>query len=519
MKISLLFIVLLCTLFQNGTSFTPKLGKNIVIKQKSIRMATTSTKPETPSIINNNSLTSILQNLNLQKVSEKLSDNIQFLIEDSMRIRYIIPMIIRVSFFLGQGVTLSAIGIDKPAVDSEQTTSTQLNPVSVIAALQDALLTDNVDLLAQPDAELADELANQVSDDELQRNLFAKNFASIIGLLRKELKNIENGDYKLPYDLDLRENSGIISRRQWNPVAVASQLISYTRDRREVLDRRDRKDGKELTKTWQSNKYPDYYLQNFHYQSDGWFSSKSAKLYDYQVESLFLGTADAMRRQILPSIKNYFDELVAHKGIDKADIKHLDVATGTGRFASFVLDNHNTLDTTVLDLSPFYLQEARTLLKRFPQVKYMQAAAEEIAMDDASVDAITCVYLFHELPFEVRLEALKEFYRVLKPGGKLFFVDSAQKGEVPYDRVLKGFTIIAHEPYYMNYSEMDLSGMMTGVGFQVDSSDVHWVSKSVVATKPKHNPTTTTTTTTTITTVDVEEKLEKVEVEIVEDEE
>jgi ubiquinone/menaquinone biosynthesis C-methylase UbiE len=27
-------------------------------------------------------------------------------------------------------------------------------------------------------------------------------------------------------------------------------------------------------------------------------------------------------------------------------------------------------------------------------------------------------------------QAAKEFARVLKPGGKLFFVDSAQKGEV-----------------------------------------------------------------------------------------
>jgi hypothetical protein len=35
----------------------------------------------------------------------------------------------------------------------------------------------------------------------------------------------------------------------------------------------------------------------------------------------------------------------------------------------------------------------------------------------------------------------------------VFFVDSAQKGEVPYDRILEGFTIIAHEPYYLNYTK------------------------------------------------------------------
>jgi len=49
------------------------------------------------------------------------------------------------------------------------------------------------------------------------------------------------------------------------------------------------------------------------------------------------------------------------------------------------------------------------------------------------------VYLFHELPEEVRSEVVKEWYRVLKPGGKIFFVDSAQAGEVAYDRVLEVF--------------------------------------------------------------------------------
>jgi len=103
--------------------------------------------------------------------------------------------------------------------------------------------------------------------------------------------------------------------------------------------------------------------------------------------------------------------------------------------------------------------------------------------DDASFDAITCVYLFHELPPEVRVSVLQEMNRVLKPGGKLFFVDSAQAGEVPYDRVLKGFTIQAHEPYYFDYTAMDLPAAFKAAGFDVDEVGVHWVSKTISATK------------------------------------
>ena len=118
--------------------------------------------------------------------------------------------------------------------------------------------------------------------------------------MKKELSNVENGIYKLPYDLDLSYAN------QWNPALVFNQLNRYVNDRKDVILRRSKKDGREIKRNFISNKYPDYYLQNFHYQSDGWLSQKSAELYDYQVESLFLGSADAMRRQILVPIHDFF---------------------------------------------------------------------------------------------------------------------------------------------------------------------------------------------------------------------
>ena len=45
--------------------------------------------------------------------------------------------------------------------------------------------------------------------------------------------------------------------------------------------------------------YPDYYQNNFHFQGDGWMSSKSADVYETSTETLFLGRQDAMQRQTL----------------------------------------------------------------------------------------------------------------------------------------------------------------------------------------------------------------------------
>ena len=418
-----------------------------------------------------------------QKILGVLSKAAQYTASDPLRFRYAAATAARFGFFLTQGIGISLSGIDQKARESQN----GINAQSVIGALSDAILAaDDANSDEAPEMEIEKSVAAKVVlDDDEQRALFDKNFQAIVKVLRSDLANIESGAYKFPYDLQFlgegdSSSNNLLNRRQWNPAAVLAQAATYIQDRQSVFERRDRKDGRDSFRNFKSSKYPDYYLQNFHYQTDGWLSAKSARLYDYQVESLFIGTADAMRRQVLP----FFTKWVKEKQTQGVDPRVLDVATGTGRFASFMMANCRSLDLDVLDLSPFYLAEAKRLLNQYDSVSYVEAAAETTGLPDASYDAITCVYLFHELPGEVRKAVLKEWMRILKPGGKVFFVDSAQEGEVPYDRVLEGFTVIAHEPYYLDYTRTDLSKIFNDAGFQVDTTEVHWVSKLLCATKP-----------------------------------
>jgi ubiquinone/menaquinone biosynthesis C-methylase UbiE len=371
-----------------------------------------------------------------QKIASVLGKALQYTMSKPVRLQYATATAARFGYFLGQGVSLSLIGIDKNAKETQN----NLDAASVIGALSDAILANNDDDAAAVAAASNKEIESSVAakvvlDSDEQRALFDKNFQSIVNVLRADLANIEAGAYKFPYDLNLNlpaESNNLIRTRQWNPLAVLSQAASYVQDRRSVIERRDRKDGLEMRRKnkYQDSKYPEYYLQNFHYQSDGWLSAESARLYDYQVESLFIGTADAMRRQVLPHFTSYIKSLKGRALLPPPRV--LDVATGTGRFASFVMDNFRSLDLDVLDLSPFYLAEAKRLLKQYDTVTYVEAPAEDVPAAAGTYDAITCVYLFHELPREVRKAVLGEWMRILKPGGKVFFVDSAQEGEVAY---------------------------------------------------------------------------------------
>ena len=71
------------------------------------------------------------------------------------------------------------------------------------------------------------------------------------------------------------------------------------------------------------------------------------------------------------------------------------------------------------------------------------------------------MYLFHELPEEVRKAAAMEMARVLKPGGVLCLTDSVQYGDrLTFDKTLGNFSNF-NEPYYLTYIREDLGALLT----------------------------------------------------------
>ena len=72
-----------------------------------------------------------------------------------------------------------------------------------------------------------------------------------------------------------------------------------------AAERRGRKDGREVFTEETKGTLPGYFLQNFHYQTGGYLTEDSADLYDMQVEVLFTGAANAMRRQALVPLYDF----------------------------------------------------------------------------------------------------------------------------------------------------------------------------------------------------------------------
>lgn len=264
------------------------------------------------------------------------------------------------------------------------------------------------------------------------------------------------------------------------PLKLIGKSRDFLSDAPKVDARRRAHGHSEVLTEERRAKYPRYYLQNFHYQTDGWFSEGSAKRYDFQVETLFAGTADAMRRLGLAPIAR------ALRGKDQRKMHLLDTACGTGRFLAQIKGTWPMLNVTALDLSPAYLARAKDKLSAFRNVTAVEGNVEAMPLDDASQDVVTCVYLFHELPPKVRTKAAAEIARVLAPGGTFVLTDSVQPRDGRgFEALTEFFPQAFHEPYYHSYLDWRAEDVFTGLGLIERETIPAFLSTIRVFEKPK----------------------------------
>ena len=292
-------------------------------------------------------------------------------------------------------------------------------------------------------------------------------YADMAALFRRDLANVEAGIYPLPADHD-----GSL------PTLIERSRLFFE-DLPDIHRRREGGDYREVLSDDNRGKRPGYYLQNFHFQSGGWMTPDSARRYDTQVEVLFNGSANATRRQALVPLHEVF------AGRDQRKLRVVDVGCGTGRFLDALKQVWPRLPALGLDMSEAYLAEAQRHLRRWCWLNVAIAKAESLPLASDSQDAVTSIFVFHELPPQVRRRAFGEFARVLKPGGRLVIVDSLQLSDEPdYDGMLELFPQNYHEPYYAGYLTEDFGAIGAACGLR-HARDVNaFVSKVMVFDKP-----------------------------------
>jgi ubiquinone/menaquinone biosynthesis C-methylase UbiE len=259
-------------------------------------------------------------------------------------------------------------------------------------------------------------------------------FKEIYALHKWDINNVEKGLY--PED--------VLSTR--NPLGHVLSLKRVLTDAVKVgMRMRDQKNNDFSEEALDiASGLPPYYLRNFHFQTDGYLSSKSAKLYDHQVEILFNGAAQVMRRLTLPPLLQKFSR--------NDSFSILDVGCGPGSLTMDLARTFPKAQITAIDLSFPYLKQAQKRMKKFPRVGFMQANAEELPFKDQAFDATVSCFMFHELPRDAREKVIQEMMRVRRTDGISVVTDAIQKDDSPdLNWALERFPISYHEPFFKNY--------------------------------------------------------------------
>src|SRR3984957_16782532 len=155
------------------------------------------------------------------------------------------------------------------------------------------------------------------------------------------------------------------------------------------------------------------------------------------------------------------DEVIARLR-DHQSRKIADVACGTGILSDRIERELQPEAIYGVDMSDGMLAQARA---RSDQVQWLRGPAEQLPFDDGALDAVVTTSAFH---FFDQPAALREFHRVLAPGGLVAVATLSPRQPLPLHRLSANRLNPVHSP-----SPDEMRALFEGAGFRV--SDQHRV--------------------------------------------
>jgi len=147
----------------------------------------------------------------------------------------------------------------------------------------------------------------------------------------------------------------------------------------------------------------------------------------------------------------------------------LDVAPGGGHSALIMAPHvHRVM---ALDLTFAMLAAARALAARQGQenLVWVQGDGDKLPLPDRSVDLVTCRVALHHFPDQPA--ALREWARVLKPGGRLVLVDNIGPDDAAACAYVNAFETLRDPSHGWMYPLAALIGFVEAAGLTVLHSE------------------------------------------------
>jgi len=145
----------------------------------------------------------------------------------------------------------------------------------------------------------------------------------------------------------------------------------------------------------------------------------AAPVYDWLAPLMTLGSEHRLHKQV-----------VARLALDRPAAV-LDVGCGTGPLTRQIYDAlpaDAPRRVCGVDAAEAMIAVARKKAGARPGLEFAAALAEELPYPDGSFDRVLSTFFFHHLNYGLKVKALAEIWRVLRPGGQAAILDV----DVPY---------------------------------------------------------------------------------------
>jgi ubiquinone/menaquinone biosynthesis C-methylase UbiE len=158
--------------------------------------------------------------------------------------------------------------------------------------------------------------------------------------------------------------------------------------------------------------------------------------------------------------------------IGAAEGRVLEIGVGSGRNLPFYRSPANEI--LALEPSPKLVAMARGAADSGVPVHFLEASAETIPLDDATIDSVVTTWTLCSIPQAA--SALGEMRRVLRPGGRLLFAEHglAPSASVRWwqDRVTPAWQRISGGCHL----NRPIRSMIEGAGFRIDRIETGYIS-------------------------------------------
>lgn len=151
---------------------------------------------------------------------------------------------------------------------------------------------------------------------------------------------------------------------------------------------------------------------------------------------------------------------------DSGARKVADIACGTGILADRICSELHPDEVYGVDMSDGMLARARA---RSSEVQWRKAPAEHLPFEDGVLDAVVTTSAFH---FFDQPAALREFHRVLAPGGLAAVATLSPRQPLPLHRLSANRLSAVHNP-----SPAEMRALFEGAGFRI--GDQHRIRRPV----------------------------------------